>query len=109
MGVNCGTVPPFTLFVHVFSLGLAGGIIQSRGVEVKRLVTVVTIAILPVGLVLLGLSDTDISVADTSIPDNEVATSVSKASNCSASATITITMTGPLNEQPPVDLEKVNR
>ena len=37
--------------------------------------------------VLLGLSDTDISVADTSIPDNEVTSSIS---NSSASATITM-------------------
>jgi len=44
---------------------------------VKRLVTVVTIAILLVGLVLSGLSDTDISVADASIPDNEATNSVS--------------------------------
>ena len=55
----------------------------------KRLVTVVTIAILLVGLVLLGSSDTRISIADTSIPDNEVTSSVS---NSSASATIVITM-----------------
>ena len=41
----------------------------------KRLVTIVTIAILLVGSVLLGLSDTRISIADTSIPDNEVASS----------------------------------
>jgi hypothetical protein len=56
----------------------------------KKLVTVVTIAILLVGLVLIGLSDTDFSSADTSIPNNEVARSVSN--NYSASATITITM-----------------
>lgn len=54
----------------------------------KRMVTV----ILLLGLVLLGLSDIDISVAGMSIPDNEVASIVSKASNSSASATITITM-----------------
>jgi len=36
------------------------------------------LAILLVGLVLLG-SDMDISVADTSVPDNEVTSSVSKA------------------------------
>ena len=58
----------------------------------KRLVTVVTVAILLVGLVLLGLSDTDISVAYTSINDNDVTSSVSKASNSSPGATITITM-----------------
>lgn len=56
----------------------------------KRLVTVVTLVILLVGLVLLGLSDRDISVADTSIPNDEVASS--KANNASATATITITM-----------------
>jgi hypothetical protein len=44
---------------------------------VKRLVTVVTIAILIVGLVLSGLSDTSIVIADTSIPDNGVTSSVS--------------------------------
>ncbi len=38
--------------------------------EVNRLVTIVTIAILLAGLVLLALSDTDISVADTSIPNS---------------------------------------
>ena len=49
-------------------------------------------AILLIGLVLLGISDTRISIAQTAIPDNEVTSSVSKASNSSASATITITM-----------------
>ncbi len=58
----------------------------------NRLVTVVAIAVLLVGLVLLGLSDTRISIAHTSVPDNEVASSVSKAGDSSASATITITM-----------------
>ena len=38
----------------------------------KRLVTVVTPAVLLGGLVLRGSSDMGISVADTSIPDNEV-------------------------------------
>jgi hypothetical protein len=65
---------------------------------VKRLVTIVTLAVLLIGLVLLGSGDKDISVADTSITDNEVAGSVSKASNSSASAAITITMTGISNE-----------
>ena len=58
----------------------------------KRLTTVVTFAILLAGLILLGLSDINISVADTNIPNNEVTSSVSKTSNSSASATITITM-----------------
>ena len=64
----------------------------------KRLVIVVTPAILLVGLVLLGLNDTSIALADTSTPDNEVANSISKASNSSACNTITITMTGILDE-----------
>lgn len=60
----------------------------------KSLVTVVILAILLGGLVLLGSGDTDISVADTSIPDNEVSSSIS--SNSSAGATIT--MTGAIDE-----------
>jgi len=57
---------------------------------VKRLVTIFTIAILLVGLVLLGLSDTAISSDDTASPNNEVATTISRANNSSASATITM-------------------
>ena len=58
-----------TLFVHFFSLRLAGDIIQSKGVEVKRLIIIVILAILFMALVLLGISDTDISVADASISE----------------------------------------
>ncbi len=58
----------------------------------KRSVFLITFAILLLVSVLLGLSDTDISAADASIPDNEVNSSISKANNSSASATITITM-----------------
>ena len=64
----------------------------------RRLFILVILAILLAGLVLLGSSDSDISLADTSIPDNEVTSSISKASNSSTSATITITMTGILNK-----------
>jgi hypothetical protein len=60
------------LFVYVFCLRLTSGIIQLGGVEVKRLVTVVTPAILPAESILLGLTDLNISVADTNITDNEV-------------------------------------
>ena len=42
----------------------------------KRLVTVIIFAILPVGVALIGLGDTDISVADTSILDNNVTSSI---------------------------------
>jgi len=50
-------------------------------VEVKRPFFLITFTIIIAGLVLLGLGDTDISVADTSIPNNAVASSISKASN----------------------------
>ena len=56
----------------------------------KRVVTVIVLAIFVVGVVLLGLTDTDISVADTSVPNDEVVSSVSKARNSSAGATITM-------------------
>jgi len=59
---------------------------------VKRLVIIVTLAILLAALVLLGSSDTDISVADTSVPSSEVASNMAKKGNSSASAVITITM-----------------
>jgi len=65
---------------------------------VKRSFFVIILAIILTGLPLLGLSDTVISSDDTASPNNEVTSSVSKAGNSSASATITITMTGVLNE-----------
>jgi hypothetical protein len=67
---------------------------------VKRPIFLITFAILLLVSVLLGLSDTDISAADASIPDNEVNSSISKANNSSASATITITMYAVADEQP---------
>ena len=54
----------------------------------NRRAVIITIAILLTGSVLLGLSDTDYSVADTTIPHNEITSSVSKASNSSESAII---------------------
>jgi len=61
-------------------------------VEVKRLVNVTILTVLLAGLVLLGLSDTHIAVADTNV--YYIATTVGQheASNSSASASITITM-----------------
>ena len=58
----------------------------------KRLVISVTLTVILLGLILFELSDTGISVADTSIIDNGITSSMSEASNSSASATITITM-----------------
>ena len=47
----------------------------------KRLVIIVAIAILLVGLVLLGLNDTNIAVADTSVYDIETTIRPHEASN----------------------------
>jgi hypothetical protein len=49
---------------------------------VKRLVIVITLAILLVALGLLVSRDTGISVADTSIPDNEVTSDIRKGKQC---------------------------
>ncbi|MCK4387694.1 MAG: hypothetical protein KAW00_02880 [Dehalococcoidia bacterium] len=64
----------------------------------KRPFLLVTLAIILAGLVLFGLSDTLTSIADTGVPNGEATSSVSKASNSSASATITITMYAVANE-----------
>ena len=64
----------------------------------KKPFLLATLAIMLAGLVLFGLNDTSFSIADTGIPDNAVSSIVSKASNSSASAVITITMTGVLDE-----------
>ena len=58
----------------------------------KRLIVLVILAVLMAGIVLLGLNDTGISVADTGIPNNEITASQTEAGNSSASATIRITM-----------------
>ena len=63
-------------------------------VETKK--PLVTLAIPAAGSILFGLSDSVISIADTSNSNNEVTSN--ETSNSSASATITITMTGMLNE-----------
>ena len=59
----------------------------------KRLVTIVTLAILLVGLILFDLIDLNISVADTRIPNNEVASTLSKTINYSESGVIMIAWT----------------
>lgn len=59
-----------------------------------RLLFVVVLAIILIASPLLVLSDTAISTAGTDIRHNEATSSVSEAGNSSASATITITMTG---------------
>jgi hypothetical protein len=59
---------------------------------VKTPFLLVILAIILVGAFLLGLSDTVISIPNTSVPVKDVTSNISKASNSSASATITITM-----------------
>ena len=62
----------------------------------RTLFLLVIPAILLARLTLFGLSDTAVSSAHTNVPTNEVTSSA--ANNSSATATITITMTGALNE-----------
>jgi hypothetical protein len=57
----------------------------------KRLTVLLTLAVLLAGLVLSGLSDTVVSVADSSTPGTEV-TSNAGNQNSSSPVTITITM-----------------
>ena len=56
-----------------------------------RLVVLAAIVVLLGSLLLSNINDTNASIADTSIPGNEVA-SIEAANSDSASATITITM-----------------
>ena len=64
----------------------------------QRLLFVVILAIILVGLPPLVLSDTDISIANPDITNNEVTSNMNEVRNSSASASITITMTGTLSE-----------
>lgn len=58
----------------------------------KRIVILLILAIVLIGLVLIGSGGKDISFADSSIFDNEVANSMRRTNNSSASTTIMITM-----------------
>jgi hypothetical protein len=53
---------------------------------VKRLVTIVTLAILLLGVTSIGLDDTHVSISDTLIPDNKITTSQTEARNSCAVA-----------------------
>ena len=63
-----------------------------EGVEVKKPFALVATTALLAGLVLLGLSDTAVSVDDAIHPDGEATGAVGKASDSSATATIAIRM-----------------
>lgn len=62
----------------------------------KKLIPLIALVVILASLPVLVVSDT--SPTDSNIPDNEITTRPTEASNSSASATITITMTGILNE-----------
>lgn len=60
----------------------------------KRLAPFGILVLVVIGLLLLGISNRSFSIADTRIPDNELASTISEANNSrSAHATITITWT----------------
>ena len=65
--------------------------------QVKKLFLIIA-AIVVAGLVLIELIDTVVSIPNASVSAKEVTGGMSEASNSSASATITITMTGILDE-----------
>jgi len=65
---------------------------------VKRLILLIALVVIITGLPVLVVSDTGASFTDSSIPDNEITASQTEASNSSASAGITITMTGIADE-----------
>ena len=56
----------------------------------KKLISLIALVVILAGLPVVVVSDT--SPTDSNIPDNEITTSQTEASNSSASAKITITM-----------------
>ena len=64
----------------------------------RSLLFLVALAVILLGLPLSTISDSSAPLADTSIPDNEITTSQTEASNSSATATITITMYAVVDE-----------
>ncbi len=65
----------------------------------KRLILLTALVVILAGLSASVVSDTSASRVDSSIPDNEITSSQTEASDSSASAIITITWTAALNEQ----------
>jgi uncharacterized protein (UPF0333 family) len=63
-----------------------------KGLEVKTLILLIVLVVILTSIPVLVVSDTGASPTDSNIPDNEITTSQTQASNSSASATITITM-----------------
>jgi len=67
-------------------------------VKLKRLILLIALLVMLAGLSTSAASDTSASLGDSNIPDNEITTSQTEASNSSASATIMITMYAMPNE-----------
>jgi len=62
-------------------------------ITMKRLIIFIALIAILVSLLSLGVADASTSIADTSVPDNEIASGVNEAGNPnSASASIVITM-----------------
>jgi hypothetical protein len=64
----------------------------------KRLIILVALVSILAGLHLSGMRDTSASLTDSNMPVNEIPTSQAEGSNAQATATITITMAGVINE-----------
>lgn len=64
----------------------------------KKLILLIILVVMLAGLPVLVVSDTGASLADSNTPSNEMTTGQNEVSNYSATATITITMTGTLDE-----------
>lgn len=74
--------------------------IDLREEGVKTLIILVVLLALLVSSLLSNIAETNTSIADTNIPDNEVTASIREANNSSESATITITTwTAPLLDE----------
>ena len=58
----------------------------------KKLIPLIALVVILASLPVLVVSDTGASLTDSNIPDNELTTSRTEASNSSAGVTITITM-----------------
>ena len=93
VGVNYDIVILFYSICSCLLFKGGSGIIDLRGDRSKETGNCNHLAILLVESVLLGLSDMDISVADTSIPYSKITTGQTKVSNLCAIAMIIIDWT----------------
>lgn len=71
VSVNGGAIGCLALLGYVFSRSLNGGTMCLEGFHMRNSFTLIILAALVLGLVLLGLADTPTSVADTDLPDGK--------------------------------------